>query len=447
MQDFLEQRETLQSLFNAGNFVTRLDGNPIADVPLSAKRLGLSVAHRDYMITALKQGKSAIGKPVLGRSLKTPVFSIVAPIKDPAGKVIGTLVGVIDLNRPNFLTRVMRDQSEKAGYYVLIAPQHGLIVSSTKPALVMKPMAPAGVNRLLDRFIAGYEGPGVTVTSAGVEEVGAGVRIPAAGWLLILTLPTRDVFALIRRDGTAHAAGGRLLTLLAGVLTWALLKSQLAPMTAAAEALARRRDSDQSQDPLPVTRDDEIGQLIAAFNGLLTTLAQRETALRESEYRWKFAIEGGGWLVGLGHCGGQGALLPACWKAMLGHAEDEIGTGPEEWQQRIHPDDRVATLAAVQSCFDGHDPVYVSEHRVRCKDGSYKWILARGMVVSRHAEGKPLRMIGTHSDISTRKRNEAELDRHRDHLEEMVASRTAELDEARRRAEVANVAKSASWPT
>jgi PAS domain S-box-containing protein len=442
IQAFLEQRETLQSLFNAGNFVTRLDGNPIADVPVSAKRLGLNVAHRDYMITALKEGKSAIGKPVLGRSLKTPVFSIVAPIKDPAGKVIGALVGVIDLSKPNFLTRVMRGQSEKAGYYLLIAPRHGLIVSSTKPELVMKPMAPTGVNRLLDRFIAGYEGPGVTVTSAGVEEVGAGVRIPAADWLLILTMPTRDAFAAIDAMEKRMRLAAIFFTLLAGILTWALLKTQLAPMTAAAEVLARRGDPDQPQDPLPITRDDEIGQLIAAFNGLLTTLAQRETALRESEYRWKFAIEGAGDGLWDWNIAADRVLYSRRWKEMLGHAEDEIGTSHEEWEQRIHANDRLAVQAAVRACFDGHDPVYVSEHRVRCKDGSYTWILARGMVVSRDANGKPLRMIGTHSDISARKRNEAELDRHRDHLEEMVASRTTELDEARRRAEVANVAKS-----
>ena len=442
MQAFLEQRETTQSLFNAGNFVTRLDGNPIADVPASAKRLGLNVAHRDYMITALKEGKSAIGKPVLGRSLKTPVFSIVAPIKDPAGKVIGALVGVIDLSKPSFLSRVMRGQSEKAGYYLLIAPQHGLIVSSTKPELVMKPMAAPGVNRLLDRFIAGYEGPGVTVTSAGVEEVGAGVRIPAAGWLLVLTLPTRDAFAAIDTMEKRMLLAAAFFTLLAGFLTWALLKRQLSPMTVAAEALARRRDPDQPQDPLPVARDDEIGQLIAAFNGLLTTLAHREAALRESEYRWKFALEGAGdglwdWEIATGK-----VFFSRRWKEMLGYAEDEIGTGPEEWKERIHEDDRMATMAAMQACFDGHDAVYVSEHRVRCKDGRYKWILARGTVVSRDEAGMPLRMIGTHADISVRKRDEAELDRHRDHLEEMVVNRTAELEEARHRAEVANEAKS-----
>ena len=91
---------------------------------------------------------------------------------------------------------------------------------------------------------------------------------------------------------------------------------------------------------------------------------------------------------------------------MLGYADDEIAGSFDAWDQRIHPEDKAATLARIQGYLDGRIPVYINEHRVRCKDGRYKWILARGMLVSRGKDGKPLRMIGTHSDISDRKRSE-----------------------------------------
>jgi two-component system sensor histidine kinase/response regulator len=81
-----------------------------------------------------------------------------------------------------------------------------------------------------------------------------------------------------------------------------------------------------------------------------------------------------------------------------------------------------------------------TESGARTED--YKWVLDRGMVVSRDRDGRALRMIGTHSDITQRMRSERELDSHRLHLEEMVASRTAELAHAKEAAEAASVAKS-----
>ena len=133
-----------------------------------------------------------------------------------------------------------------------------------------------------------------------------------------------------------------------------------------------------------------------------------EAALRESEYRWKFAIEGSSlglwdWDVTAGTC-----LFSNRWKEMLGLAEDEVANTIDEWSKRIHPDELAPVMAAVQAHLDGTTPHYLNEHRVRCKDGSWKWILDRGLVVNRDAGGKPLRMIGTHSDITERKLAEEE---------------------------------------
>jgi PAS domain S-box-containing protein len=81
-----------------------------------------------------------------------------------------------------------------------------------------------------------------------------------------------------------------------------------------------------------------------------------------------------------------------------------------EWSSRVHPDDLPQAMADVQRHLDGATPVYTNEHRCRCKDGSWKWILDRGLVIARDDTGKPVRMIGTHSDITTRKETEAALE-------------------------------------
>jgi len=97
------------------------------------------------------------------------------------------------------------------------------------------------------------------------------------------------------------------------------------------------------------------------------------------------------------------------WKVMLGFAESEIGDTLDEWEKRVHPDDREHVFAEINKHFEGESPVYISEHRVKCKDGTYKWILDRGKTIAWTQDGKPMRVIGTHTDITARKQTEQEI--------------------------------------
>ncbi len=136
-----------------------------------------------------------------------------------------------------------------------------------------------------------------------------------------------------------------------------------------------------------------------------------QATLRESEARWHFALEGAGdgvwdWNAETGE-----VFFSPRWKAMLGYGEEEIGNTFSEWRDRVHPDDLEAAEKEVRRHLEGEAPSYVSEHRLRCKDGSYKWILDRGKVLTRDREGRPQRVIGTHTDITERKRGEVEKER------------------------------------
>jgi diguanylate cyclase (GGDEF)-like protein/PAS domain S-box-containing protein len=134
-----------------------------------------------------------------------------------------------------------------------------------------------------------------------------------------------------------------------------------------------------------------------------------EEALRESEERWKFALEGAGagvwdWNIQTGE-----ALYSKRWKEMLGYAEHEIVNHFDEWTKRVHPESMPSVMAAVQAHLDGETPTAVIEFRMLCKDGNWKWMLVRGMVVSRDADGKPLRLVGTNIDLDVRKQAEEAL--------------------------------------
>lgn len=145
-------------------------------------------------------------------------------------------------------------------------------------------------------------------------------------------------------------------------------------------------------------------------------ISERETAevndrLRDVEERWRFALDSTGAGVWDLDIPANRILLSDRCKAMLGFSEDEIGSRMDDWQQRIHPDDLPGLKAACQPLFDGLRETFTNEHRKRCKDGSWKWIQVRGMVAARDAAAAPLRLIGTHLDISVRKEAEETIQR------------------------------------
>lgn len=174
----------------------------------------------------------------------------------------------------------------------------------------------------------------------------------------------------------------------------------------------------------------------------VTELKDAELALRESEARWQFALDGAGdgvwdWSIATGR-----VFRSKRWLTMLGFEPGELPEDTDAWASRVHPEDLPGALAAEDEHLRGESPCYVRELRMRCKDGRYKWILARGLVVERDAAGKPLRMIGTHTDIDEAKAREAQILDHNLNLASLVEARTHDLRLAKEAAEAANEAKS-----
>jgi two-component system sensor histidine kinase/response regulator len=287
LQTLLEQRPILQMLFNGGTFVVGIDGTATASLPLSARRSGVNYMDRDYVTTALREAKSTIGKPIIGRQLHTPVVAMAVPIRDAQDRVIGALAGIIDLGRTNFLDKITKSSYGKSGGYLLIAPQHRLIVTATDKSRTMEPLPAKSSNQMEDRYLQGYEGYGVATNTGGQEELSAAKGIPVAGWLMVAALPTAEAFAPIHVMQQRMLLAAIMLTLLASVLIWWLLRRQLSPLLATAKTLIAQSETDKPMQPLPIARQDEIGKLIGGFNSLLKTLGSRETALKDSEARYR----------------------------------------------------------------------------------------------------------------------------------------------------------------
>ena len=140
----------------------------------------------------------------------------------------------------------------------------------------------------------------------------------------------------------------------------------------------------------------------------ITKRKQTELALKESEERWQLALRGANDGIWDWNVQTNEVFFSRRWKEMLGFEETEIGNTLEEWSKRVHPDDLDWVTQVIRAHFAKKTPFYLSEHRVLCKDGSYKWILDRGQALWDEA-GNVIRMSGSHTDISDRKSAEAQL--------------------------------------
>ncbi len=153
------------------------------------------------------------------------------------------------------------------------------------------------------------------------------------------------------------------------------------------------------------------GLLYVLVSSTLKQQIQIEHALLISEERWKFALEGAGDGVWDWNLVTDEVFRSGRWHAIYGYAEHEIGHTAQDGRKLMHPEDRTRAIEDIEAYLAGKTPTFVSEFRLMCKNGSWKWTLSRGMVVSTDADGKPLRMIGTHTDISERKYSEAQISR------------------------------------
>ncbi|MBX3118687.1 MAG: PAS domain-containing protein [Fimbriimonadaceae bacterium] len=181
----------------------------------------------------------------------------------------------------------------------------------------------------------------------------------------------------------------------------------------------------------------EVEVYAAAYSGdpevtsymIVRDISQRRKAERDlkvAEVRSQFALDASGIGVWDWRPSTNESYYSPTWKAMLGYDDDEITPRHEEWSSRVHPDDWPAIYEAERRLFEGEATHYECIHRLRAKDGTYKWILSRGRPVSYDDDGKPVRYIGTHMDLTDRVSFETQIEE----LNRNLSARNEELETA-----------------
>lgn len=153
----------------------------------------------------------------------------------------------------------------------------------------------------------------------------------------------------------------------------------------------------------PIAHRNGHGRLLS-YDGLISDITNRkaaEKALQESQERLALVIQGSKDGIWDWNLITNEVYFSPRWKEMLGYREDELANQFAVWEELLHPDDRDRARSELEAYLHGRKPTYELEHRLRSKDGSYRWIVARAVVL-RDDQGNPVRMAGSHVDLTER---------------------------------------------
>ncbi len=458
-QAMLDQYPLPPAIFNWGVIILDQQGIAVASVPHDIQRTGVNFIDYPGIRDILAGGKSLITDPLFSEHSQQPVIALESPIRDQDQRVIGVAVGVVNLQLPNFLDQIGNSKYGSTGDFLITAPKTRSYVAASDKSRLLKPGPARGVNPIYDRYIDGYEGSGLARSSRGVLELSSSKQIPATGWLMQSVLPADEAFAAINAIERHVFMVSSALTVLLGLLCWWWLRRQLRPLAETSQLLTKISNGELPRQALPVHKNDEIGQLTSAFNQLQDFIIAQESKAAEHAANTRLRqivseVPGVVFEYRL-HADGHGSFLFAsdAIKTLFGVSPDDVADTTEPIRKMVYPPDNPAFVDSLQTSARNLAP-WRHEYRICMPDGQIKWLLIRA--VPEPTEDHSITFCGFVADITEIKameaelrnalaehaRKDAEIERYRDHLEQLVGERTADLEQARAEAMHLAMAKS-----
>jgi len=420
----LEQRNVSSTFFPTGIFVLDKAGIGIADYPPLPGRVGGSLGDRDWFRQAMTDNTQTIGSPLIARFAKQPLVPMAVPIRDAAGAPAAALVSSIHPSDQHLFGQLEQTNIGKDGYILVASPRDRLWVSATDKSRIMQPLPAKGLNPVFDRRIdEGFEGAAVTTSSLGVHVLTVNRNMKATGWIVIAAVPTSEAFAPVAALKQQIYLAALLLSLAVAWVLRLVLVRQLAPLAEAGAAMQRMSEGTQPFAPLPVRREDEIGQLVGHFNRLVTERSATEDKLRQSEQRFRLITESMMpdavfWVADVPH--ETTLYISPGYERVWKRTRQSLRENPGSFIDAIHPEDRERVLAGLEAQKTGTP--FQLEYRIVLPDGTLRLILDRGYPV-RDTDGKVPYYVGIAQDITEPRRAEQLLA-----LEHTVTRRLADAD-------------------
>lgn len=380
--------------------VRRRDGSPVFTFLPNASPAP-QMREQPWFREGLQNEKFTAGNAFSGRLSGRWVTVLTHPVRDDGGRVAGLINTPVDLLRLSRL--VFQGIPENSVAEVIDRQGVTLLRSREAEQFIGKPSHPQAEKAVEGRSEGHLSYAGVD----GVQMLYFFKQIPGVDWRIVAGVPEREIFAEYYATLWRSLAIGAGVMLLVLALAWRISATIVRPMRDLASAVARVAAGDEGVRA-GVDGPAEIGAVAHQFNAMLDARDRGDAALRESEVRTRrllAASDVGLWDWDL--VSGE-VYFSREWKRQLGYDEHELPDRFDEWQARLHPGDHEWLLKRIADYREGRVAAYDAEVRMRHRDGSWRWILSRADFV-RNAAGEPVRMMGSHIDITGRKQSEEAL--------------------------------------
>jgi diguanylate cyclase (GGDEF)-like protein/PAS domain S-box-containing protein len=279
------------------------------------------------------------------------------------------------------------------------------------------------------KMIAGQKGHTLfTDPQSGEEFYLVYAPVEAASYSVGLLVPKKQMIAPVTWLQSLFAVILGLALLMVVLASWLLSKKVTRPITTLSGMVKAIRDGNGKAD-LISDGDDEVAELTDSFNTMVNSITAREISLKESEERFSLAMQGANDGLWDWKLASNEIFFSPRWRSMLGYEEDELENRPETWRELVHPLDLKNLSPLLEDFISGKRDKYEVEFRMRHKDGHWVDILSRAFAV-RNEANDATRLVGTHADISERRRTEKEIKELNEKLEERVQQRTIDLERA-----------------
>lgn len=391
----------LDSIINNYQFFDMLQivdnsGEVTGVAPYRNDYIGINISGFRFFKTAKRLGAPYWSSIFISYQTKQPTIAVTHPLPQ------GMVVGYLNLARINDM--VDRVYLGDHGW-VQIVDRDGTNISHTIKSHVYERVNIRN-HYIVRQGLRGY--PGSYRYYNQGEEILANVTvITQTGWPIILCQPSQDAFAQVRIARNVFLSGSLIALMLAIMIALGSVEKIYRPLAGFAK-WAREVATGNYAISLGKNHYREFDELAEDFKMMTGAIQSREQALRDSEERYALSVLGahdGLWDWDMKK---RFFYLSPRLKEILGYEDDEGDTDPKACFKRIHPDDLLRVWKDLKDHLKGISPHFHNEFRILHQDGSYFWVLARGIAV-RNLKGHLYRMAGSITDISERRRHEEQI--------------------------------------